>query len=137
MLLRGKGRKERLVPLQPELATLLRLYRRAGNDHDGFLFPDNIRRDDGGNLARRFDAFIKAADIPKAGRSTHSLRHCYAGLMTGSGEPTALLQAYMGHSQSDMTQHYAQAAARYRSGVAAWGRGKFTLLKNRVQHETK
>lgn len=130
VLLSGKGRKQRLVPMQAELAAILRLYRRSGGDHDGWLFPDYVRHDDGGNLSRRFDSFLRAAEIEKRGRSTHSLRHCYAGLMTATGEPTALLQAYMGHSQSDMTMHYAQMAARYRSAVAGWPRGTLRLLRS-------
>ena len=131
VLLSGKGRKQRLVPVQVELRTILRLYRRGGGDFEGYLFPPALRRADGGNLSKRFDAFLERCGIPKNGRSTHSLRHCYAGLMTATGEPTALLQAYMGHSQSDMTRHYAQMAARFRDFVDGWGRGKLRLLRGR------
>jgi integrase len=129
VLLEGKGRKQRLVPMQSELETILRLYRRQGGNHAGWLFDERARRDDGGNLVRRFDAFLRSAGIEKGGRCTHSLRHCYAGLMTATGEPTALLQAYMGHAGSDMTRHYAQAAARYRQAVEGWPRGQLPILR--------
>ena len=49
--------------------------------------------------------------------------------MTAAGEPTALRQAYMGHAGSDMTRHYAQAAARYRATVATWPRGQLWVLR--------
>jgi hypothetical protein len=130
VLLSGKNKKQRLTPVGKELSTILRLYKRSGGNYDGYLFPPAIRLDDAGNISRRFDAFLRAAGIPKAGRSTHSLRHSYAGIMTATGEPTALLQAYMGHSNSDMTIYYAQMATRYRQGVADWGRGDFQLLRS-------
>jgi integrase len=126
--LRGKGMKERLTPMQSELATILRVHRRNGAERDGFIFGPSIRCDDGGNLTKRFNSFLKAAGIEKADRTTHSLRHCYAGLMAATGEPTALLQAYMGHSDSEMTTHYAQMAARYRSAVVEWPRGMLKIL---------
>lgn len=130
VLLRGKGQKERLAPLQPELATILRIYRREHPGFDGdWLFPVSGREDDSGNLAHRFDCHLRAAGVAKAGRSTHSLRHCYAGLMTATGEPTALLKSYMGHSQEKMSEHYAQMAARYRESVEGWERGRLRVLR--------
>lgn len=126
ILLSGKGRKQRLVPLQTELIPILEAYKKDHN-YDGYLFQENYRRGQG-DTVKRFDNFLNAAGIEKNGRSTHSLRHCYAGLMTATGEPTALLQAYMGHSQSDMTRHYAQFAARYRSRVGGWSRGALQIV---------
>ena len=126
VLVAGKGRKERLVPIQDELQPYLDAYRKE-NDYDGYLFPDYIRSGDRSNSVKMFDAFLRKCKIEKKGRSTHSLRHCYAGLMTATGEPTALLQAYMGHSQSDMTRHYSEMAARYRADVEGWKRGEIRL----------
>lgn len=127
MLVRGKGRKQRLVPIQKELEPYLERHREE-HDYDGFLFPAHVRTCDLSNAVKMFDRFLRHVGIEKKGRSTHSLRHCYAGIMTATGEPTAMVQAYMGHSQSDMTRHYAQIAARYRGDVDVWSRGCLQLL---------
>lgn len=132
-LLRGKGRKERLAPMQAEVATLLRLHRRSGEHGGEWVMPEHVRRMDSGNNAKRFDAFLRRAGVAKAGRTFHSLRHCYAGLMTATGETTSLLQQYMGHSESDMTMHYSQLALRYREEVDGWPRGRLPVLRSAAQ----
>ena len=126
VLVRGKGRKQRLVHIQKELEPYLKQHRKQ-HDYDGYLFPEHVRKCDLSNAVKMFDRFLNHVGIEKKERSTHSIRHCYAGIMTATGEPTAMVQAYMGHSQSDMTQHYAQMAARFRNDVKGWGRGEFNL----------
>ena len=126
VLLYGKGRKERLVPMQDELQPFIDRHKQE-HDYDGFLFPHHLHNCDKSNAAKHLNTFLKKAGIEKRGRTTHSLRHCYTGLMTATGEPTALLQAYLGHSQSDMTRHYSEMAARYRADVEGWKRGEIRL----------
>ncbi len=122
----AKGKKQRVVTMQAELWPFVELHRSAGHDYAGYLFPDNLRRSQ--SLPKHFDRFLRDAGIDKGGRSTHSLRHCYAGLMTATGEPTAMVQSYLGHSDGDMTMHYAQMAAFYRSAVNGWPRGVLELM---------
>ena len=120
-----RGSSQRIVAMQPELEPFLEEHRKK-HDYEGYLFPDTVCRSD--SLAKHLDHFLKVAGIPRAGRTTHSLRHGYAGLMTATGESTALVQAYMGHKQSDMTRHYSQWAAFYRQEVNDWPRGKIELM---------
>lgn len=112
----GKGNKERLVPLPDEFLALLP----AGRT--GKVFGD-VRA----NRYREFLGFLARQGIEKRGRSPHSTRHTYAGLMTASGVPSALLQAYMGHVSSATTSHYAKMATRYVSVAAKWQRGQLRL----------
>lgn len=67
------------------------------------------------------------SDIYVGRRTPHSCRHTYAGLMTATGVPGALLGAYLGHSSADTTAIYTKLAGRYAQAVGAWGRGEFRL----------
>jgi len=106
------------VPLQPELAGVIG---RAGAPGD-LVAPVDARVD-----SRRFARFLARCGIPAAGRTPHSCRHTYAGLMTATGVPGALLGAYLGHSSADTTAIYTKLAGRYAQAVGAWQRGAFQL----------
>lgn len=115
---RVKRDKERIVPMQPELLAILEPLRQA----EGRIWPHYAR-----NLRRGFHAFLKRADVRLDGRTPHSCRHGYCGLMTASGTPSLLLQAYMGHDDTETTEGYAGMAVRYVHGVEGWRRGEFQL----------
>ena len=113
-----KREKERIVPLQPELRRLLEPKKGDGR----------VVKLGRGNLQRAFADLLTAAKIQHDGRSPHSCRHTYAGLMTATGVPTTLLRAYLGHESEKTTQGYAQMAARFVGGTGEWKRGEFNLL---------
>lgn len=115
-----KREKERIVPLQSELRAILEPLKAAGGVRIVTLGK--------GNLQRAFADLLTAAEIAHDGKSPHSCRHTYAGLMTATGVPTTLLRAYLGHESEKTTQGYAQMAARHVGGVTAWKRGEFQLL---------
>jgi integrase len=79
------------------------------------------------NLRRSFPAYLLACGVPVDDRTPHSCRHTFAGLMTASGVPTALLAAYMGHASAVTTFGYAQAAARHVQAAAGWPRGELRV----------
>jgi len=113
-----KRGRERIVPLQSELAMLLTP-----------LGPPAMRVCDlgPGNLGRTFADLLTAAGIEPGARSPHSMRHTYAGLLTATGVPTALVGAYLGHTQASTTMGYTKLAARYVAGVTDWPRGQILL----------
>jgi len=115
---RIKRERERIVPIQPELLAILDAQRQPG----GHLFPGRRH-----NTSRGFRAFLKRAGLQDDDRSPHSCRHTYAGLMTATGVPTALLGAYLGHTNASTTQGYTKLAARYVTAVDGWPRGRFLL----------
>lgn len=114
-----KRRRERIVPLQPELRMLLDAWRRR----EGRLFQGREH-----NPSRGFRAFLERAGVTPAGRSAHSLRHSFAGLLTATGVPTALVGAYLGHTSAATTMLYTKLAARYAMEVAGWPRGELAIL---------
>lgn len=116
---RLKRRKERIVGLQDELAAIMWEHR---------LSPATIAPKTQASAWREFVAFLDRLGIPKRGRSPHSLRHCYAGMMTATGVPSITVQGYMGHSSAQTTAGYAKLAARYVAAVQGWPMGQFQLL---------
>ncbi len=124
------GRRPRIVAMQCELWMYLKYHRSQGHDYDGFLFPSEIRKTNSNGQA--FHRFLKQIGIESNGRTIHSLRHCYAGLMTATGEQPGMLQLFMGHTKQDMTTHYAQMAARFKKDVERWPRGQLKILGSAV-----
>ena len=115
---RVKRQRERLIPLQDELAAILEPIKKPS----GHLFRGKTW-----NPTRGFQAFLGRAGVAVEGRSPHSLRHTFAGIMTATGLPGPLLSAYLGHTSAATTMEYTKLAARYVSAVSGWPRGIIAL----------
>jgi integrase/recombinase XerD len=115
---RLKRGRERVVPIPGELAAILGKPGRAG---------DEVAPMANGNLRRDFPQYLEACGLPVAGRSQHSLRHTYAGIMTATGLPGALLSAYLGHTSAATTMLYTRLASRHVQAVEGWPRGGWRL----------
>jgi integrase len=116
---RVKRQRERLVPLQSELAEILTPLRQES----GHLFTGREW-----NPTRGFANFVKRAGVAVDGRSPHSLRHSYAGMMTATGVPGTLVGAYLGHTSAATTMIYTKLSTRYVASVASWPRGDLKLF---------
>ena len=117
---RLKRGRERIVPLQPELSAIL--------GEPGQLSTQTAPIPDS-NDRRGMAKFLELHGVPVAGRSPHSCRHTYAGLMTATGVPGGLLGAYLGHSSAATTQIYTQLSALFVASVDGWKRGEFSLVQ--------
>jgi integrase len=112
---RGKGAKDRYVPLPAETLTLLRTYWKT-HRHSAWLFPATGRNHTESPTAsspmRRSSvqgAFRKAkqrAGITKMGVAIHTLRHSYATHLLEAGVNPRLIQHYLGHTQLETTMIY-------------------------------
>ncbi len=114
LIVRGKGDKERLVPLSdPARAAIVQwLHVRAGALSDGeasrFLFPSRGKT---GHLTRqRFAQLLKEAALAAgidAGRvSPHVLRHAFASHLLEGGADLRSVQLMLGHADIATTQIY-------------------------------
>ena len=114
MIVRGKGDKERMVPLgDPARAALadylvVRPHFLAEGKTSPFLFPSTGR---GGHLTReRVGQLIKAlalqAEIDPARLSPHVLRHAFATHLLDGGADLRSVQAMLGHADIATTQIY-------------------------------
>jgi integrase/recombinase XerD len=112
---RGKGAKDRYVPLPEETLALLRTYWKT-HRHPAWLFPATGRNHTQSPTAaspmRRSSvqgAFRKAkqrAGITKMGVAIHTLRHSYATHLLEAGVNPRLIQRYLGHAQLETTMLY-------------------------------
>ncbi len=113
LLVRGKGGRERLVPLTPEarahLAAWLALRDAAAERAPTpFLFPS---RGAAGHLTRhRFHGLVKeiavAAGVPPGEVTPHALRHAFATHLLARGADLRSIQTLLGHADVATTEIY-------------------------------
>ncbi|MEM7728613.1 MAG: tyrosine recombinase [Pseudomonadota bacterium] len=119
LLIRGKGGRERLVPLTPPALDALQAWTQvraqtlpktapASDRARPFLFPSSGKH---GHLTReRFAQMLKAlartAGIAPARVSPHVLRHAFATHMLEGGADLRSLQTLLGHADISTTQIY-------------------------------
>ena len=112
---RGKGAKDRYVPLPQDTLVLLRRYW-ATPRHPPWLFPATGRDQKQSSTATEpmsrnavQGAFRKAkqrAGINKVGVALHTLRHAYAPHLLEAGVNLRLLQLSLGHTRRETTLLY-------------------------------
>jgi integrase/recombinase XerD len=114
LTVRGKGGKERLVPLNPPAKAALAIYLDlrpqflAKGTTSPFLFPSRGKE---GHLTRqRFGQMLKEigikAGIDRARISPHVLRHAFATHLLDHGADLRSLQKMLGHADIATTQIY-------------------------------
>lgn len=120
---RGKGNKERTVPLEPEVESILteylesRLRRFPGRlAPNAPLFVANSgERMARGALQYLVDQLYREAGIRSsvpAGALVHALRHTFATSLARNGASGVELQRLLGHESLATTQRYVDASAR-------------------------
>jgi site-specific recombinase XerD len=112
---RGKGAKDRYVPLPEDTLLLLRAYWKTHRNKT-WLFPatgrDQQQRPTATEPMSRNSvqgAFRKAkqrAAITKTGLAIHALRHSYATHLLEAGVNLRLIQLYLGHTRLETTMLY-------------------------------
>jgi len=122
---RGKGGKDRLVPLgrmaQAALAAWLARRGPAERSRDAWLFPSNGRS---GHLSRQrvlqlLKALAVEAGLDPARLSPHVLRHAFATHLLEHGADLRTVQTLLGHADIATTQIYTHVqAARLEEIVA-------------------
>jgi integrase len=119
-----KRGRERIVPVQPGLREALEPFTDTKHPERAIAGLGKC------NLNRAWDDYLVPRNITQNGRTPHSCRHTYAGLMTATGVPTALVGAYLGHSSAQTTMGYTRLAARYAQDpeVKTWARGELPIL---------
>lgn len=114
LLVRGKGGRERLVPLGEAARDALRTYLAArtaflpDGETSPWLFPSRGRS---GHLTRqRFAQLLKGlaidCGIDVARVSPHVLRHAFASHLLAHGADLRVVQAMLGHADISTTQIY-------------------------------
>ncbi len=116
LIIRGKGDKERLVPLSTParealgryIACLRRIERDTGATGSPFLFPS---RSSSGHLprqvfARELKELAARCGLDAAKISPHVLRHAFASHLLQNGADLRVVQELLGHADISTTQIY-------------------------------
>jgi integrase/recombinase XerD len=125
LTVRGKGDKERMVPIggaaREALAAWLavRSYYVEGPGRARWLFPSRSR---GGHLTRQRVTQLLKALAPEAGLdaariSPHVLRHAFATHLVANGADLRAVQAMLGHADIATTQIYTHVQAERLAAV--------------------
>jgi integrase/recombinase XerD len=111
---RGKGAKDRYIPLPSSTLKILRQYW-VTHRHPLWLFPATVRD---GQPTATADQPLERSSVQGAMRrvveelkiqkaiSIHSLRHSYATHLLEAGVNLRLIQQYLGHSSLNTTMVY-------------------------------
>lgn len=112
-IIKGKGQKERLVPLHPKAVHALERYLHdsghfLSSPPSPWVFPSSGKE---GHLTRqRFGQLLKilatSAGIPARKISPHVLRHSFASHLLHHGADLRVIQELLGHSDIATTQIY-------------------------------
>jgi integrase/recombinase XerD len=109
---RGKGQKERLVPLSETAKTAMRdylaLFSEAGPRNSRWLFPSfgkdgHITRQ---HFARELKSVAASAGLRTSRVSPHVLRHAFASHLLHNGADLRVVQTLLGHADISTTQIY-------------------------------
>lgn len=117
ILVRGKGGRERLVPVsataRAALADYLAALRKSGLAGSRWLFPSSGAA---GHLTRQhfaleLKAMARAAGLDAAKLSPHVLRHGFASHLLEAGADLRAVQQMLGHADISTTQIYTHVQA--------------------------
>jgi integrase/recombinase XerD len=112
LMVRGKGGRERMVPLneaaKSAMADYLALLQQAKRADTKWLFPSfgengHLTRQ---HFARELKALAVTAGLPARKVSPHVLRHAFASHLLQNGADLRIVQTLLGHSDISSTQIY-------------------------------
>jgi len=109
--IRGKGKKERIVPIGSKALSAIDAYLKlksatfGADNHRGFFVNKFGRRITTRSVRRMFDKYLKLSGIPGQ-VSPHVLRHSFATHMLNAGADLRSIQEMLGHESLSTTQIY-------------------------------
>lgn len=116
----GKGDRDRVVFLHPEIAGALKIYLPDPSKRTGLVLPSSRTN---GKLSSRTVQYIVRDSAKRAGItgniSPHTLRHCFATHLLEGGADLIRLQQLMGHKSLSTTRIYTNIANMDMAKLAA------------------
>jgi site-specific recombinase XerD len=109
----GKGRKERKIPLMPELKRALRRYVEERERQDNIIDEDTLFLARNGtslnpsSIRKLVKKYYTKAGVRKSG--VHTLRHTFSAHNVNNGMSIADLQKVLGHKKKETTLKYIHA----------------------------
>jgi integrase/recombinase XerC len=111
MVITGKGRKQRIVPLLPAVvdavAAYLELSPHAGGADDPLFVGARGQRLNPGVVQRQMRRLRALLDLPDTA-TPHALRHSFATHLLAAGGDLRTIQELLGHASLSTTQRYTE-----------------------------
>ncbi|MES2986423.1 MAG: tyrosine-type recombinase/integrase [Pseudomonadota bacterium] len=132
LILRGKGGRERLVPISDRARAAVAAWREHVASDRAWLFPSGKAHLSRVRLYQLMKALAAEAGIPPDRVSPHVLRHAFATHLLEGGADLRALQAMLGHADIATTEIYTHVDSkrlvdlvneRHPLGEALGGRG--------------
>lgn len=104
LIVRGKGGKQRIVPISDDLAQIIRqgaAGHTPGMPSEGWLFPDGF----GGHLCAKHVGWLVSRLLPE-GVTMHALRHRFASRAYRGTRNLRAVQTLLGHASIATTERY-------------------------------
>ena len=111
LILKGKGGKERLVPISSRATTAVAAWRATMPKAGAWLFPGGKAHISRVRLFQLVRAMAGDAGIAPTRVSPHVLRHAFATHLLAGGADLRALQALLGHADIATTQIYTHVEA--------------------------
>jgi len=118
MIVQGKGKKDRVVPIGQRALDWIELYLEQGrpklvvDPNEQTLFLSTLGQQlEPDSLTEYVRRYVESAEIGKKG-SCHMFRHTMATLMLENGADIRYMQAMLGHADLRTTQIYTQVSIR-------------------------
>jgi len=112
LILRGKGGRERLVPVSDRARAAVAAWREHVAADRAFLFPSGKGHLSRVRLYQLIRALAGAAGIPPDRISPHVLRHAFATHLLEGGADLRALQSMLGHADIATTEIYTHVDSR-------------------------
>jgi integrase/recombinase XerC len=111
--IRGKGKKERIVPVGGPAAEALKKYvggraeliKKKGNEDDALFLNRFGKRISTRSIGRLLDKYVLSSGISKK-IGPHALRHTFATHLMDGGADLRVIQELLGHESLSTTQKY-------------------------------
>jgi len=105
-ILKGKGGRERLVPVSDRARAAVTAWKQVRGDEPGYLFPSGAKHLSRVRLFQLLRALAAEAGIPPDRISPHVLRHAFATHLLEGGADLRALQTMLGHADIATTEIY-------------------------------
>ena len=141
LTVRGKGGKERAVPVEPELEAVIDEYlesraakfggREPGRSDPLFVSSDGEQLGRGGLqylVSRAYREAGVSGQVPR-GASVHALRHTFATRLAEDGATAVEIMRLLGHASLTTSQNYIDATAREQRAAIRASRTSRALRK--------
>jgi len=115
LLIRGKGNKERVVPLTEEAVEAVRHYlqdRKPTQSRHLFVSTNGGHSVHGRVLNKWLDRVLQKASLANQGITPHKLRHTFATHLIRNGVDIRTVQELLGHSDLETTAKYLHSDTR-------------------------